>query len=42
MQQDGFRACHNVAHGFEGPLDAEGHRGTTSGWKHAGLPWAQG
>jgi rhodanese-related sulfurtransferase len=38
----GFRACHNVAGGFEGPTDAEGHRGTVSGWKAAGLPWRQG
>ena len=37
----GFRRCHNVAEGFEGPIDAEGHRGTVSGWKHRGLPWLQ-
>lgn len=34
--------CVNVAEGFEGDLDAEGHRGTVNGWKVAGLPWRQG
>lgn len=33
--------CINVAEGFEGDLDAEGHRGTVNGWKMAGLPWRQ-
>ena len=34
--------CVNVAEGFEGDLDEEGHRGTVNGWKVAGLPWRQG
>jgi rhodanese-related sulfurtransferase len=38
----GYHACHNVAGGFEGPLDEERHRGTVGGWKAAGLPWQQG
>jgi rhodanese-related sulfurtransferase len=38
----GFENCFNVADGFEGPLDASRHRGTTGGWKAAGLAWAQG
>jgi rhodanese-related sulfurtransferase len=38
----GYRACHNVAGGFEGPLDDERHRGYVGGWKAAGLPWHQG
>ena len=38
----GFRNCHNVADGFEGPLDAERHRGHAGGWKAAGLAWTQG
>ena len=42
MREQGFTACHNVEHGFEGPLDETGHRGNLSGWKKAGLPWAQG
>lgn len=33
--------CTNVAEGFEGPLDAERHRGTEAGWKARGLPWRQ-
>ena len=39
---EGYRACHNVAGGFEGPLDDERHRGSVGGWKAAGLPWLQG
>ncbi len=42
MAEAGYTACRNVADGFEGPLDAERHRGRTAGWKAAGLPWAQG
>lgn len=38
----GYRRCHNVADGFEGPRDEVGHRGTAGGWKAAGLPWTQG
>ncbi|HVG82231.1 MAG TPA: rhodanese-like domain-containing protein [Methylomirabilota bacterium] len=37
----GFKRCYNVADGFEGPKDGEGHRGTSSGWKASGLPWTQ-
>ena len=36
----GYASTFNVTEGFEGDLDAEGHR--TTGWKHAGLPWRQG
>ena len=36
----GFTA-YNILEGFEGNADANGHRGTTSGWRHAGLPWRQ-
>ena len=42
MAVAGFRRCHNVAEGFEGPLDATRQRGTQSGWKAEGLPWNQG
>ncbi|MEQ1698206.1 MAG: rhodanese-like domain-containing protein [Hyphomicrobiaceae bacterium] len=38
----GYQNCHNVADGFEGPLDADRHRGRVGGWKAAGLAWAQG
>jgi rhodanese-related sulfurtransferase len=40
-QAGGFPHAFNVADGFEGPVDAEGHRGTIAGWKAAGLPWRQ-
>ena len=42
MTAAGFRECYNVAGGFEGDRDAEGHRGTVTGWKVDGLPWRQG
>ena len=41
MAEAGYRACHNVAGGFEGPLDEGRHRGAVEGWKAAGLPWQQ-
>lgn len=37
----GYTSCFNVAGGFEGPLDASGHRGAAAGWKADGLPWMQ-
>lgn len=40
-QVAGFPHAYNVADGFEGPVDASGHRGTVAGWKAAGLPWRQ-
>lgn len=33
--------CTNVAEGFEGDIDHEGHRGSVNGWKVRGLPWRQ-
>jgi rhodanese-related sulfurtransferase len=41
MAAKGFTACFNVAGGFEGPLDAQRHRGASAGWKAVGLPWTQ-
>ena len=41
MTAAGFGPCYNVAEGFEGDKDGEGHRGTVGGWKRAGLPWQQ-
>lgn len=35
----GYAECYNVLEGFEGDKDADGHRGITGGWRHAGLPW---
>jgi rhodanese-related sulfurtransferase len=40
-QAEGFAHVFNVADGFEGPHDAEGHRGAVAGWKADGLPWRQ-
>lgn len=37
----GYRTAYNVAEGFEGDPDDEGHRGTINGWKVAGLAWRQ-
>lgn len=42
MASAGYTRCRNVSDGFEGPLDPSKHRGTTGGWKAAGLPWVQG
>lgn len=36
----GLGPAYNVLDGFEGGLDADGHRGGT-GWRAAGLPWKQ-
>ncbi len=40
--QSGWPESYNVLEGFEGPKDAEQHRGTIGGWRKAGLPWIQG
>ncbi len=37
----GYVKAYSVLDGFEGPRDDSGHRGTTAGWKSAGLPWLQ-
>jgi len=39
--QAGFPHSFNIADGFEGPPDADGHRGAVAGWKVDGLPWRQ-
>lgn len=41
MTAAGYSRCFNVAGGFEGMRDSEGHRGTLEGWKAANLPWIQ-
>lgn len=41
MTAAGFKACYNVAEGFEGDRDGTGHRGTVGGWKARKLPWGQ-
>jgi rhodanese-related sulfurtransferase len=37
----GFPHAYNVADGFEGPPDSQGHRGQVAGWKADELPWRQ-
>jgi len=37
----GFPLAFNIADGFEGPPDGQGHRGTVAGWKAEDLPWRQ-
>lgn len=41
MTDAGYSQCFNVSGGFEGPLDSQGHRGGTDGWKARNLPWVQ-
>lgn len=41
MTAAGYARCYNIAGGFEGRRDPEGHRGTVEGWKADGLPWVQ-
>lgn len=33
--------AYNISDGFEGPVDADGHRNTVGGWRSTGLPWRQ-
>ena len=42
LTEAGFAQAFNIAGGFEGDMDDEGHRGTQSGWKAENLPWRQG
>jgi len=37
----GFERVYNIAQGFEGDRDQNGHRGTVGGWRFHGLPWEQ-
>ena len=41
MTAAGFKKSYNIANGFEGGHDPEGHRGRAAGWKADGLPWGQ-
>ncbi len=41
MSAAGYRHCYNITNGFEGNVDAAGHRGQLAGWKASGLPWVQ-
>jgi len=37
----GFTRVFNVLEGFEGEIDENRHRGSSDGWRLAGLPWVQ-
>lgn len=39
LTEAGFSEVYNISGGFEGDVDADGHR--TGGWRGAGLPWQQ-
>lgn len=39
--QLGYGGAINILEGFEGDVDASGHRNTVGGWRKAGLPWKQ-
>ena len=41
LTEAGYAQAFNVAGGFEGDIDGEGHRGNQDGWKAANLPWRQ-
>jgi rhodanese-related sulfurtransferase len=41
LQEAGYHDLTNIEEGFEGPLDANRHRGTLGGWRFHGLPWEQ-
>ena len=41
LRKEGFIDVYNVLEGFEGPLDAEHHRGTIGVWRYHNLPWEQ-
>ena len=41
MTRAGFGPCFNIAGGFEGNKDPQGHRGNADGWKAEALPWVQ-
>ena len=40
-KEAGLKQSYSIRGGFEGPIDAQGHRGNVEGWKCAGLPWRQ-
>ena len=41
LTKAGYTNVWSVDEGFEGNLDAEGHRGGADGWRFHGLPWVQ-
>jgi len=41
LKEMGFREVLNVAEGFEGDRNEQGHRNSINGWRFHGLPWEQ-
>lgn len=41
LEAAGYQHLVNILEGFEGPLDANQHRGKLGGWRFHGLPWSQ-
>lgn len=41
LEAAGFVNLVNIEEGFEGSINDQRHRGTTSGWRFHGLPWEQ-
>ncbi|MCE3232935.1 MAG: rhodanese-like protein [Rickettsiaceae bacterium] len=41
LTKHGYKHCYNILGGFEGDIDANGHRGNKNGWKKSNLPWEQ-
>ncbi len=41
LEEAGYTDVINILHGFEGDLNAEGHRSTVNGWRFDQLPWVQ-
>jgi rhodanese-related sulfurtransferase len=40
--EHGYSNAFDILEGFEGNKDSAGHRKTSGGWCHAGLPWIGG
>jgi rhodanese-related sulfurtransferase len=41
LETIGYQKLINIVDGFEGPLDADNHRGNLGGWRFNNLPWTQ-
>lgn len=41
LTRAGYQQAFNIAGGFEGDIDPDGHRGNRNGWKAEKLPWRQ-
>ena len=41
LEKAGLAQVYNVLHGFEGELNDQHQRNSSTGWRHDGLPWEQ-